>query len=204
MVTRRYRLGKRAEAASATRRRIVEATLTLHDEQGIVRTSIRNVAGRAGVAPATVLQHFPRMDDLIHACGELSDAMAPMPTDVVLVGTMGRHDRIRAFAVSLFEWWEQLGPGWDHLQVDRRTLPRVDEWLIDVGQRHRELAAAALQTDIDAAATRLLTAITTNDAWRSLRDAGMDSRQAALQVSRLFGVEAEQSQPLATKPEALH
>jgi len=144
------------------------------------------------------------MDDLIQACGELSDAMAPMPTDVVLVGTISRHDRIRAFAVSLFEWWEQLGPGWDHLQVDRRTLPRVDEWLIDVGQRHRELAAAALQTDIDAAATRLLTAITTNDAWRSLRDAGMDSRQAALQVSRLFGVEAEGPQPLTTKPEALH
>lgn len=185
-VTRRYRLGKRADAAAATRRRIVEATLNLHDEQGIVRTSIRDVAGRAAVAPATVLQHFPRMDDLIEACGELSDAMAPMPTEAVLIGAGNRLERVRIFALALFAWWERLGPGWDHLQVDRRSLPPVDAWLLEVRRRHRALAAAALGGSSYASDIELLTALTTNDAWRSMRDAGMNPRVAARHVARLF------------------
>jgi len=192
---RPYRLGKRAEAAASTRRRIVEATLTVHDEQGIARTSIRDVAQRADVAPATVLHHFPRMDDLIQACGELSDAMAPMPTEAVLAGSTEQLERIRLFAHAMFEWWERLGPGWDHLRVDRRTLPPVDQWLREVGRRHRILAAAALGTDPDVSATDLLAAITTNEAWRSMRDAGMNPGQAAGHVSRLFGTGPDRPRP---------
>lgn len=183
---RRYRLGRRAEAAATTRRRIVEATLHLHDEQGIVRTSIRDVASRAAVAPATVLQHFPRMDDLIRACGELSDAMAPMPTGAVLAGLTNRRERVRSFAAALFEWWERLGAGWDHLQVDRRALPRVDAWLLEVGRRHRQLAVAALGARAGDAEAELLTALTTNHAWRSMRESGMDPRTASAHVARLF------------------
>lgn len=203
IVTRRYRLGKRAEAAAATRRRILEATLNLHDEQGIVRTSIRHVAGRAEVAPATVLQHFPRMDDLIQACGELSEAMAPMPTEAVLVGMGNRRERVRSVAQALFEWWERLGPGWDHLQIDRRTLPQVDAWLLEVRRRHRQLAADALETDPDAPDTELLTAITTNEAWRSMRDAGLNPGQAAGRVSRLFGTGPDRPRPTGST-EAIH
>lgn len=198
---RRYRLGKRAETAAATRRRIVEATLTLHDSKGITRTSVRDVAQRADVAPATVLHHFPRMDDLIHACGELSDTMAPMPTAAILVGVTGPAARVGALALALYEWWEKLGAGWDHLQVDRRTLPQVDAWLLEVRRRHRELAAAALETDPPD--TDLLTAITTNEAWRSMRDAGMNPRQAAGHVSRLFGTGPDRPRPTRST-EAVH
>ena len=149
MVKRRpYRLGKRAEAATATRRRILEATLTLHDEQGITRTSVRDVAGRAGVSPATVLNHFPRMGDLIQACGQLSDDLFPMPTEAVLVGAQDRTERVRLMAGALFTWWEQMGSGWEHLQVDRRTLPDVDAWLHDVDLRHRALVASALEVEV--------------------------------------------------------
>jgi AcrR family transcriptional regulator len=187
LVTRRpYRLGKRAEAASGTRRRIVEAAFSLHDEQGITGTSVRDIAGRAGVAPATVLQHFPRMDELIRACGELSDQLAPMPTAAVLVGATTEGERIRRVALALFEWWEQLGDGVDHLRIDRRYLPAVDAWFADVARGHRGLAAAAFAgappTRVD-----LLVAITTVDAWRALRDSGMDPRGAAGHVSQLLG-----------------
>lgn len=183
---RRYRLGKRAETAGATRDRIVKATLSLHDEQGITGTSVRDIAGRAGVAPATVLHHFPRMDELIGACGELSGQLAPMPSEAVLVGARDRAGRIRAMARAMFEWWELLGPGWDHLEIDRRRMPQVDAWLTDVGLRHRQLAAAALGPDANPAVVALLAAITTTDAWRSLRDAGMDAIRAAGQVARFI------------------
>jgi AcrR family transcriptional regulator len=186
VTTRRYRLGRRADAAAATRRRIVEATLELHDEQGISATSVRDVASRASVAPSTVLHHFPVMDSLIEACGELSDQLAPMPTDAILAGARTERERIGRLASALFEWWEQLGPGFDHLRTDRRRIPAVDDWMTDLAGRHRQLATAALDR-ADPSRADLLVALTTPDAWRALRDAGLDPRRAGLRVARLIG-----------------
>ncbi|MGH2428561.1 MAG: TetR/AcrR family transcriptional regulator [Candidatus Limnocylindria bacterium] len=186
---RRYRLGRRAETVAATRRRIVEATLTLHNERGITRTSARDVAGRAGVSPATVLSHFPRMGDLIRACGQLSDHLYPMPTDAVLIGARDRVERVRRVAEALFSWWDQMASGWEHLQVDRRTLPEVDAWLRDVDARHRALVAEALEMRADAASVAIGTALTSFGSWRSLRDAGMDVPRAASEVARFLAGE---------------
>lgn len=184
---RHYRLGRRADSAAATRRRIVEATLQAHDEQGITRTSVRDVAQRAGVSPATVLNHFPHMGDLIRACGRLSNELAPMPTAAVLVGARDRRERVRLAALAMFAWWDQLGPGWDHLRIDRRTLPEVDAWLRATETGHRTLMAEALGPAHDPGELALLVALTTPDAWRSLRDAGMDPDVAAAEVARRIG-----------------
>ena len=188
MVKRRpYRLGKRGDSATATRQRIVEATLHLHDEQGITRTSVRDVAGRAGVSPATVLNHFPRMGDLVQACGQLSNDLFPMPTAALLVGVRDRTARVRRLARDLFTWWEQMASGWDHLQIDRRTLTEVDAWLRDVDLRHRALVAAALGVGPEDSLVAIGTALTSYGSWRSLREAGMDVTQAAAHVARFLG-----------------
>lgn len=184
--TRSYRLGRRAERSADTRRRIVEATLTLHDEQGISRTSVRDVARRAEVAPSTVLQHFPRMDELVRACGELSDRLAPMPTEAVLAGASGTADGVRRMASAMFEWWQAMGPGFDHLRVDRCRIPQVDAWMDDIARRHRLLAAAALGR-AGASRVDLLVALTTADAWATFRDAGTDPSTAGSRVSQLIG-----------------
>lgn len=176
-------MGRRGETAAATRRRIVEATLELHDEQGISGTSVRDVAGKAGVAPATVLHHFPRMDDLIQACGELSESLVPMPSEAELAVATGRDERFRLLTLVLFSWYEQLRPGWDHLQVDRRRIPQVDAWLRQLAERHRSLVAAAL-APADPGEITLATALTTHGVWRSLRDAGMKTPEAAAEVAR--------------------
>jgi len=186
MRRRSYRLGKRADAALATRRRIVEATLTLHDEQGITGTSVRDVAARAKVAPATVLHHFPRMDDLIQACGELSDAMAPMPSEAIFAAGGDRAWRVRVLTLELFAWWERLGiSGWNHLQVDRSALPRVNAWLDEVGDRHRQLVRTALGP---AAAHHVdvVKAMTTQGVWSSMHAAGIETKEAAADVARLI------------------
>ncbi len=170
--------------AGATRNRILEATLTLHDEQGITRTSLREVARRAGVAPATILHHFPRMDDLIQACGELSDAMAPMPTEALFTAGADQPTRVRLLTSALFSWWDRLGPGWEPLLVDRRTLPQVDAWLDEVGVRHRRLVVAALGS-AESPHVEVVTAMTTQGVWSSMRQAGLETNEAARQVARL-------------------
>ncbi len=197
MNRRQYRLGKRAERAADTRRRIIEATLELHDQQGITRTTVRDVAGRAAVAPSTVLQHFPRMDELIRACGALSDQLAPMPTEALLADATGVAKRVQRMATAMFEWWQLLGPGFDHLRIDRRHIPLVEAWFDDVDGRHRGFAAAALGGG-DRGRVHLLVAVTTADSWSVLRAAGATPRGAGVQVARLFGLD----QP--TRKEALH
>lgn len=184
-MTRRYRSGRRAEAAAATNRRIVEATIAVHDDQGISATSVRDIAERAGVAPSTVLHHFPRMDDLIRACGALSEQLLPMPNEAVLAGASGRFERVVRMAQAIFEWWDRMGPGFDHLRVDRRRIPEVDAWMTDLALRHRALAAAALGGDRDRRPD-LLVALTDADAWTHLRSTGLDPAGAARDIAHLL------------------
>ena len=164
----------------------MEATLTLHDEQGITGTSVRDVAGRAGVAPGTVLHHFPRMDELIQACGELSAAMAPMPTEAIFAAGADRASRVRVLTLELFGWWERLGiSGWNHLQVDRTALPRVSAWLDEVGERHRQLVRTALGAPA-AHHLDVVKAMTTHGVWSSMHAAGIETKEAAADVARLI------------------
>src|SRR5687767_7222736 len=55
---RRYESPVRQEQAAQTRARIVTAAATLFEAQGYARTSIRQIAEEAGVAPDTVYATF--------------------------------------------------------------------------------------------------------------------------------------------------
>ena len=59
---RRYELKERARAQEATRQRIVDATVALHREVGPARTTVAEIARRAGVGRVTVYNHFPDDD----------------------------------------------------------------------------------------------------------------------------------------------
>ncbi len=182
---RGYRLGKRAERVARTRRTIVEATIAAHDELGITGASLRDIAERAGVAPSTILHHFPDRDELIRACGELSDALLPMPTSAVFAATDDELERVARMASVLFAWWEALGHGFDRLRTDRRALPAVDAWFEEVDRRHRALAQSAMP-GADADRIVLLVALTTPDAWSALRASGLDAVAAGQSVAQLI------------------
>src|ERR687889_549905 len=79
MSPRKYDMSRRAAAAEETRRRIVDATLELHAEQGIVATRWEEIAARAGVGVGTVYRHFPSLDDLVPACGRVSRELLALP-----------------------------------------------------------------------------------------------------------------------------
>ena len=61
---RPYDNTKRAEAAAATRRRILQAGLDLAWEQIAMETTLEDVASRADVSVKTVLRHFGSRDGL--------------------------------------------------------------------------------------------------------------------------------------------
>ncbi len=182
---RRYRLGKRADRAERTRRTIVEATIAAHDELGITGASLRDIAERAGVAPSTILHHFPDREELIRACGELSDALLPMPTIDAFADVNDELERISGMATALFAWWEAMGGGFDRMRTDRHAVPAVDAWFVEVERRHRALAEAAMP-GADPDRVVLLVALTAADAWTALRASGMDAVAAGRSVALLI------------------
>ena len=76
---RRYELKERARRQEETRQRIVEATVALHEEVGPARTTVAEVARRAGVQRLTVYNHFPDDAALIGACSAHFLAGHPLP-----------------------------------------------------------------------------------------------------------------------------
>src|ERR671930_405977 len=79
---RTYRLNERARRQEETRRRIAAATAALHEEVGPARTTIAEVARRAGVQRPTVYNNFPRERELFAACQAhfLAEHPPPDPT----------------------------------------------------------------------------------------------------------------------------
>ncbi len=65
--TRTYHQSKRAEAAAATRRRILDATVALAERKATLEIVLADVAERAGVSVQTVLRHFGARDALLEA-----------------------------------------------------------------------------------------------------------------------------------------
>lgn len=114
---RSYRLGKRAEKQQETRRRIVEAALELHGRLGPARTSIAQIAERAGVQRHTFYAHFPDDRSLLMACSDMAIGRDPLP---------------------LVEEWAALAPGLTRLA---HGLEKIYAWY----ERNEELMASVLR-----------------------------------------------------------
>lgn len=98
---RPYQLGERANQMQATRERILEAAIELYTEQGISRTTLRQVGLRADVAPGTLRNHFASRDELERAMVERLTAEAPLPDLSVFEGLETIEARLgRLFLVT--------------------------------------------------------------------------------------------------------
>jgi AcrR family transcriptional regulator len=131
LAPRKYDMGKRRAAVEETRRRILEATLALHSEKGIFGTSWQDIARRADVSVGTVYKHFPSLDELVPACGELMYAITRPPSleDVpkIFAGASSLEERLGALISELFDFYERGAP---YIETDfqERRLPAVVEW----------------------------------------------------------------------------
>src|SRR5215212_223066 len=124
-------MGKRKAAVQETRQRIVEATLALHAEKGIFGTSWQDIAHRADVSVGTVYKHFPSLDELVPACGELMYAITKPPSledaPRIFAGADSTEERLGRLISELFDFYERGAP---YIETDfqERQLPAVVEW----------------------------------------------------------------------------
>jgi AcrR family transcriptional regulator len=131
LAPRKYTMDKRRAAVEETRQRILEAALALHSEKGIFGTSWQDIAHRADVSVGTVYKHFPSLDELVPACGELVYAITRPPSledaPQIFAEANSLEERLGHLIEELFAFYERGAP---YIETDfqERRLPAVVEW----------------------------------------------------------------------------
>jgi len=124
-------MDKRRAAVEETRQRILEATLALHSEKGIFGTSWQDIAERADVSVGTVYKHFPSLEELVPACGELMYNITRPPsledTSQIFAGAGTLEERLERLISELFDFYER-GASYIETDFQERQLPAVQEW----------------------------------------------------------------------------
>lgn len=182
-------MGKRSAAVAATRRRIVEATLELHDRQGIQATSWEQIAERAGVGIATVYRHFPTLEELVPACGVVTFELLALPEDEGIRAAfdgLDGVDRLRRLVDELFAVYARGAGAIENCRRERHALPHLlDDAYEEIERACDELVREALAPfDGDTATHAAVRGLTDVRVWRSLADRGLSADETASVATR--------------------
>jgi AcrR family transcriptional regulator len=191
MSPRKYDMSKRAAAVARTRQRIIDATRELHSEQGIGATSWDDIAARAGVGVGTVYRHYPSLDELVPACGEITMQVVALP-DPSTVPALFEHarepaERIERLVREAFAIYER---GARELRAIRREAdvhPRVAQDRDELEASLSALVDTALgpldATQQDRAVARAVVDLNT---WEALRDQGLGPAESVAAISDML------------------
>lgn len=186
---RRYDMTRRAASRDDTRNRIIEATAKLHGERGVLGTSWQDIAREADVSVSTVYAHFPSLDELLPACGQLVMSQVRPPTAgdaaAIIGDAAGTRERLLRVGRALFSFYERGGP---HIEVDirERQLPGMREWEESQRATVAALVDAALGNQRPSAASvRLISAFFDLPTYKALRTRGVSTQRAAETVTEV-------------------
>ena len=187
MAPRKYTLGKRLEAVEETRRRIVDATFELHNEKGVVATSMQDVAERADVALRTVYNHYPTIDDLVAGCTKKVIALLLPPTPAIFDGLSTLQERVLRLVRELFAMYER---GSLQIGVARREQSEVAglaDYVANERAMREALVGEALRPfDVPRRVVKETMALTDFYVWKAFDDQDLTTRQAVDVVYRIL------------------
>ena len=170
---------RRAESADDTRDRILAAAFALHGEQGVVATSVKDIAARADVGVGTVYHHFPTYDDVVRACGARTAHNIPAPSAETIAKA---KDKVRALVEEMFAFYDRI-PGFELVRGDRARSPIIEQWMTEFDEQLLSLAALVTRSRRGA---QVVAAILDVAVYRNLQCAGLSRRAAAAQISELI------------------
>jgi AcrR family transcriptional regulator len=181
---RRYELKARAESQQATRRRITAAAVELHGEVGVAKTTVSDIARRAGVQRLTVYNHFPDLGALLPACTAHWSADHPMPDLDDALALEDPAERLRAALERLYAWWAETASMWSRVLGERASVPELDAWLAQSIDRDLAGLAERLAVGFEGADARARVALAVDFwTWWRLDREGLDAAGAAALVS---------------------
>jgi AcrR family transcriptional regulator len=183
-------MDKRKAAVKETRQRILEATLALHAEKGIFGTSWQDIAHRADVSVGTVYKHFPSLDELVPACGELMYAITRPPSledaPRIFAGASSLEERLERLISELFDFYERGAP---YIETDfqERRLPAVVEWEAYMRATVAGLVREALvSAGPDERTVQAVSALLDFSTFKSFLDRDIQKEQAAKTINEVL------------------
>ncbi|HUR85249.1 MAG TPA: helix-turn-helix domain-containing protein [Solirubrobacteraceae bacterium] len=182
---RKYELKARAERQDETRRRIVAATAELHEEIGPARTTVAEIARRAGVQRLTVYNHFPEDADLFAACQGHFLSEHPPPDFAGALALEDPQTRVRAALGALYPSYREREPMTSKVLRDRSAIPALDELMSRTADAAMAGLADALAAGFGASGeqrTRLRATVALAldfSSWQRLKREGLDDAAAA-------------------------
>jgi len=188
---RRYELKARAEAQQATHDRIAAAAAGLHEEVGIAKTTVADIARRAGVQRLTVYNHFPDLDALLPACTSHYLAAHPRPDLGPALALEDPGERLRAVLTALYGWYRENAPMQRRVLGERATVPELDAWLARSSDVMLAEMAAHLSEGFDPPGAQALVALALDFwTWQRLDREGLDHDPAAALMAAMVGCAA--------------
>jgi AcrR family transcriptional regulator len=189
---RTYELKARAEGQRRTRERIVKATMELHKEVGPAKTTVAEIARRAGVQRLTVYNHFPEETELFGACQAHWMGLHPLPDLSGALALPDPAERLRAVLRALYGWNRETEPMAEKVQRDRGAVPALEALMsrtadARLAQLTDALAAGFAPRGQRAARVRALIRLALDFwTWRRLdREGFNDAAAAGLMVESL-------------------
>jgi AcrR family transcriptional regulator len=173
---RRYELKARAEAQQETRARIAAAASALHAEVGVGRTTVADIARRAGVQRLTVYNHFPDLAALLPACTAHWMEEHPQPDLGTVFALQDPAERLRAALVALYGWYRETAPTQRRMFGERASVPALDAWMAQSADPQLAELAGGLADGLDRALVALALDFWT---WHRLDREGLDDAAAA-------------------------
>lgn len=186
---RRYRSGRREAAVQKTRRRILEATMRLHGEQGIIGTSWEDIARRSGVSLATVYRHFRSLNELVPACGAMAEEhmRPPLPehAETLFAGAVSPADRVERLVDDLCGFYERAGGALLLAKREGHLVEPLGAWSAGMDRTRRHLVRAALGPEAGKRAESVVDALVSFPVWQALLEAGVSRGEARRVIRRL-------------------
>ena len=182
MTKRKYQLKRRAERQEETRQRILDATVALYEQVGVLGTTISAVAEQAGVERLTVYRHFPDETALLTTMMTSYLEAHPFPDSETWRDIADPEARLRIGLTAAYTYHQQteglIGPliqGLPYKPVICDTLETYSAYWMHV-QRILAVGWDVSDPALIAAAVGHSLSFKT---WHSLvRDLGLDNAQA--------------------------
>jgi len=185
MAPRKYTLGKRLESVEETRRRIVDATFELHNEKGVVATSMQDVAERADVALRTVYNHYPTTDDLVAGCGAKVMVLLAPPTPAIFNGLSTLEERLMRLVRELFAMYERGSLPLETARREQDKVAALVPFMANVRAMRQGLVGEALRPfDVPRRVVKGTVALTDYYVWKAFDDQDITTHQAVEVVYR--------------------
>jgi AcrR family transcriptional regulator len=191
MSPRNYDMSRRAVAVTRTRQRIIDATRQLHGERGIAATSWDDIAARAGVGVGTVYRHFPSLDELIPACGEITMRLVALPDPSIVPALFEDAtepaERIERLVREAFAIYERGAPQLRAIRREGDIHPHVAQARDELEASLSALVETALgpldATPQDRAVARAMIDLNT---WSALRDQGLGPAESVAAIGDML------------------